>query len=88
MFSLIHICVLSNSCPFKQHLFRRLLLVKTELVEIKLHCDSIITRSYITRSPRGFQIYFQYKYIYLYCLHDLEIYIHMLQSKRTTMKRK
>jgi len=29
-----------------------------------------------------------YIYIYLYCLHDLEIYIHMLQSKRTTMKRK
>ena len=27
-------------------------------------------------------------YISLYCLHDLEIYIHMLHSKRTTMKRK
>jgi len=26
----------SNSCPFKQHPFRRLSLVKTELVEIKL----------------------------------------------------
>jgi len=35
--------------------------VKTELVEIKLHCDSIITRSYITRSPRGSQIFVQYK---------------------------
>jgi len=26
----------SYSCPFKKHLFRRLSLVKTELVEIKL----------------------------------------------------
>ena len=27
-------------------------------------------------------------YKYLYCLHDLEIYIHMLQSRRTKMKQK
>jgi len=55
------IILTSNSCHFKQHLFRRLSLVNTELVEIKLHWDSIITWSYITRSPRGSQIVFQYK---------------------------
>jgi len=59
----------STSCPFKQHLFHRLSLVKIELVEIKLHCDSIITRSYITRSPRGSQILFLYK-----CQQSMAVY--------------
>ena len=38
------ICLTSNSCPFKQHLFRRLSLVKTELVEINtlgLHYNAV-----------------------------------------------
>ena len=56
-------CELCGNSYTQKHNLTKHMRLHTGKVSITLilYCDSIITWSYITRSPRGSQIFFQYK---------------------------